>query len=110
MSPSFDPFAKKLVRHRLAARVGRSAALALCTATMLMASLPSQAQGTLRIAMTAADIPLTTGQADQGGEGQRFMANTLYDQLVMWDLSSADKPSILCQNHQPPKTTASAPR
>jgi peptide/nickel transport system substrate-binding protein len=53
------------------------------------------AQGTLRIGMTAADIPLTTGQADQGGEGQRFMANTVYDQLVMWDLSSADKPSVL---------------
>jgi len=53
------------------------------------------AQGTLRIGMTAADIPLTTGQADQGGEGQRFMANTVYDQLVMWDLSSADKPSEL---------------
>lgn len=53
------------------------------------------AQGTLRIGMTAADIPLTTGQADQGGEGQRFMANTVYDQLVMWDLSAADKPSTL---------------
>jgi peptide/nickel transport system substrate-binding protein len=55
----------------------------------------AHAQGTLRIGMTASDIPLTTGQADQGGEGQRFMANTVYDQLVMWDLSSADKPSAL---------------
>ncbi len=53
------------------------------------------AQGVLRIGMTAADIPLTTGQADQGGEGQRFMANTVYDQLVMWDLSRADRPSTL---------------
>lgn len=57
--------------------------------------MAAQSQGTLRIGMTAADIPLTTGQADQGGEGQRFMANTVYDQLVMWDLSSADKPSVL---------------
>lgn len=55
----------------------------------------ARAQGVLRIGMTAADIPLTTGQADQGGEGQRFMANTLYDQLVMWDLTSADKASTL---------------
>ena len=31
------------------------------------------AQGTLRIGMTASDIPLTTGQTDQGGEGMRFM-------------------------------------
>jgi peptide/nickel transport system substrate-binding protein len=71
---------------------------AVATAGLLAAALlpvPAHAQGTLRIGMTAADIPLTTGQADQGGEGQRFMANTVYDQLVMWDLGSADKPSTL---------------
>nr|WP_234910856.1 ABC transporter substrate-binding protein [Rhizobium skierniewicense] len=45
--------------------------------------------------MTASDIPLTTGQADQGGEGQRFMGYTIYDSLIEWDLSSADKPSVL---------------
>ncbi len=53
------------------------------------------AQGTLRIAMTAADIPLTTGQTDNGGEGQRFMGYTVYDALINWDLSSATKPSDL---------------
>jgi ABC-type transport system substrate-binding protein len=53
------------------------------------------AAGTLRIGMTASDIPLTTGQADQGGEGQRFMGYTIYDSLIEWDLSSADKPSVL---------------
>lgn len=53
------------------------------------------AQGTLRIGMTAADIPLTTGQTDNGGEGQRFMGYTVYDALINWDLSSADKPSDL---------------
>ena len=37
----------------------------------------AQAQGTLRIAMTASDIPLTTGQTDQGGEGMRFMGYTV---------------------------------
>ena len=55
----------------------------------------ASAQGTLRIGMTASDIPLTTGQTDQGGEGQRFMGYTVYDALVNWDLSSADKPSDL---------------
>ncbi|MGX5666665.1 ABC transporter substrate-binding protein [Rhizobium daejeonense] len=45
--------------------------------------------------MTASDIPLTTGQTDQGGEGQRFMGYTVYNSLVEWDLSSADKPSAL---------------
>src|SRR5690349_24656237 len=55
----------------------------------------ASAQGTLRIGMTAADIPLTTGQTDQGGEGMRFMGYTVYDGLINWDLSSADKPSVL---------------
>src|SRR5690349_23710416 len=53
----------------------------------------ASAQGTLRIGMTASDIPLTTGQTDTGGEGMRFMGYTVYDGLVNWDLSSADKPS-----------------
>ncbi len=45
--------------------------------------------------MTASDIPLTTGQTDQGGEGMRFMGYTVYDALINWDLSSATKPSGL---------------
>ncbi|MBB3609991.1 ABC transporter substrate-binding protein [Rhizobium sp. BK602] len=53
------------------------------------------AAGTLRIGMTASDIPLTTGQTDQGGEGQRFMGYTVYDSLIEWDLSRSDKPSSL---------------
>lgn len=53
------------------------------------------AQGTLRIGMTIADIPLTTGQTDNGGEGQRFMGYTVYDALINWDLTSATKPSGL---------------
>ncbi len=55
----------------------------------------ADAQGTLRIGMTAADIPLTTGQTDQGGEGMRFIGYTLYEPLVSWDLLSADRPSEL---------------
>ena len=47
-------------------------------------------QGTLRIGMTAADIPQTTGQPDQGFEGFRFAGYTIYDALVNWDLSKAD--------------------
>ncbi len=73
-------------------------ARALFTAAAMAGALLSTsalAQGTLRIAMTASDIPLTTGQPDQGGEGQRFMGLTVYDALVHWDLSSSDKPSVL---------------
>src|SRR5678816_499096 len=51
---------------------------------------PALSQGTLRIGMTAADIPQTTGQPDQGFEGFRFAGYTIYDALVNWDLSKAD--------------------
>jgi peptide/nickel transport system substrate-binding protein len=66
-------------------------------ALTLAASLwePASAQGVLRIGMTASDIPLTTGQTDQGAEGMRFLGYTVYDGLINWDLSSADKPSDL---------------
>jgi peptide/nickel transport system substrate-binding protein len=67
----------------------------LSIALMAGATPAAQAQGTLRIGMTAADIPLTTGQTDNGGEGQRFLGFTAYDALVHWDLSSATKPSEL---------------
>ena len=53
------------------------------------------AQSTLRIGMTAADIPATTSQPDSGFEGNRFVGLTLFDALTMWDLSSADKPSVI---------------
>ena len=40
--------------------------------------------------MTVADIPLTTGQPSQGGEGQRFIGYQVYDALINWDLSKRD--------------------
>ncbi len=49
--------------------------------------------GTLTVAMTAGDIPVTTGNPDQGFEGYRFVGYNLYDTLALWDLSRADKPS-----------------
>ena len=55
----------------------------------------AQQPSTLRIAMTLADIPVTDGAPDQGTEGIRFMGYTMYDPLVMWDLSSATEPAKL---------------
>lgn len=60
-----------------------------------LTAVSAQAQGVLRIGMTASDIPLTTGQTDQGGEGMRFMGYTVYDGLINWDMSKFDKPSVL---------------
>lgn len=60
------------------------------------ASQPAAAaEKVLRVGMTAADVPLTTGQANQGGEGVRFMGLSLYDALILWDLSSYEKPAVL---------------
>ena len=61
----------------------------------LLAGTPAQAQGTLRLGMTAADIPTSFGQPDNGFEGFRWMGYMVYDALVNWDLTSADKPSGL---------------
>ena len=55
----------------------------------------AQAQGELKIGMTAADIPVSFGQPDNGFEGFRFMGLMLYDALVNWDLTAVDKPSGL---------------
>ncbi len=61
-------------------------------ASALLAATPAYAgEKVLRIAMTAADIPLTTGQASQGSEGVRFMGMTAYDALINWDLSHSDR-------------------
>jgi peptide/nickel transport system substrate-binding protein len=58
-------------------------------------SAPTMAESVVRIAMTAADIPRTLGQPDQGFEGNRFTGNTIYDGMTGWDLSSPDKPSVV---------------
>jgi peptide/nickel transport system substrate-binding protein len=71
--------------------------VATCLAAAAALPGPAGAQGsgggTIRIGMTAADIPLTHGQPDQGFEGNRFTGIPLYDALTAWDLSAADKPS-----------------
>src|SRR5919107_133393 len=75
--------------------VRRSRPLLLAAALAAGAALPAQAETVLRIAMTLADIPVTTSQPNQGAEGWRFIGATLYDGLINWDLSSRDKPSKL---------------
>jgi peptide/nickel transport system substrate-binding protein len=60
--------------------------------TLVMAST-AWAGGTLIVGMTAGEIPVTTGNPDQGFEGYRFVGYNLYDALALWDLSKADKAS-----------------
>jgi ABC-type transport system substrate-binding protein len=75
----------------------RTAKMLLMLAIASAVGLPqiAHAETVLRIGMTAADIPRTLGQPDQGFEGNRFTGLTMYDALTMWDLSSADKASVM---------------
>ena len=69
---------------------------AMLASALLAVSAGALAQEkVLRIAMTAADIPRTLGQPDQGFEGNRFTGIPMYDALTHWDLSKADGPSVL---------------
>ncbi len=75
-------------------RVKALLSAALLASTALMGAAQAQ-EKVLRIGMTAADIPRTHGQPDQGFEGNRFTGIPMYDGLTAWDLSSADKPSVV---------------
>ena len=68
---------------------------ALGLAALLSSTAALAQEKVLRIAMTAADIPRTLGQPDQGFEGNRFTGIPMYDALTHWDLSKADAPSVL---------------
>jgi ABC-type transport system substrate-binding protein len=70
-------------------------AATVLAAAVLVAPRTAAAETVLRIGMTAADIPRTLGQPDQGYEGNRFTGLTMYDALTMWDLSSSDKASVV---------------
>ena len=63
----------------------------LAAAALLALLSPASGQGTLRIAMTASDIPTATGMPNNGFEGMRFMGYPIFEGMVLWDLSHADK-------------------
>ena len=78
----------------MAVRFNSVATAALLASTLLASAALSQ-EKVLRIGMTAGDIPRTHGQPDQGFEGNRFTGIPMYDALTHWDLSTADKPSVI---------------
>jgi ABC-type transport system substrate-binding protein len=71
----------------------------LALAALMAGSLPALAQTapqkTLRIGMTAADVPTTSGMPNNGFEGMRFLGYPVFEGLVLWDLSRADQPATL---------------
>src|ERR1700719_4076453 len=63
---------------------------ASCTvalAAVLLSCQPVRADTTLRIAMTAADIPTATGLPNNGFEGMRFLGYPIFEGLVLCDLA-----------------------
>ncbi|WP_082523868.1 ABC transporter substrate-binding protein [Methylobacterium sp. Leaf399] len=81
-----DASPRSRLPRRLAAAVAASA---------LMAAGPAWGEGVLRIAMTAADIPTTTGMPNNGFEGMRFLGYPVFESLVLWDLTRTDGPAGL---------------
>ena len=66
----------------------RAAAIVLLVG--IAVAIPAYGQ-TLRIAMTAADIPTTSGIPNNGGEGYRFLGFPAFDGLIDWDFTHPDK-------------------
>jgi ABC-type transport system substrate-binding protein len=69
----------------------RAAAYAFAVAGALASLSAARGETTLRIAMTASDIPTTTGMPNNGFEGMRFLGYPAFEGLVLWDLSRADR-------------------
>jgi ABC-type transport system substrate-binding protein len=69
----------------------RKASYTLALAAVLLSYKPVMAETTLRIAMTASDIPTATGLPNNGFEGMRFLGYPIFEGLVLWDLTMTDK-------------------
>jgi peptide/nickel transport system substrate-binding protein len=69
----------------------RKAFCTLALAAVLLPHKPALAETTLRIAMTAADIPTATGLPNNGFEGLRFLGYPIFEGLVLWDLTRTDR-------------------
>src|SRR5579871_711688 len=61
----------------------------------LLGNSPALAKTTLRIGMTATDIPTTTGMPNNGFEGMRFLGYPIFEGLVLWDLTRTDQLATL---------------
>ena len=68
---------------------------ALAIAATLAALSPALGQGTLRIAMTASDIPTATGMPNNGFEGMRFLGFPIFEGLILFDLTRTDQLATL---------------
>ncbi len=80
---------------RAAGAVAFGGALAMLALAASPAAAQQPAQKVLRIAMTASDVPTTTGMPNNGYEGMRFLGYPVFEPLIAWDLSDPSKPAGL---------------
>jgi peptide/nickel transport system substrate-binding protein len=73
----------------------RKASCMTALAAALLSSHAAMAEATLRIAMTASDIPTATGLPNNGFEGMRFLGYPIFEGLVLWDLTQTDRLATL---------------
>src|ERR1700704_1359288 len=66
-----------------------------CAASLLSLSPASAQEKVLRIAMTASDIPTTTGMPNNGFEGMRFLGFPIFDGMILFDLTKSDQLATL---------------
>ena len=68
---------------------------ALVVAASLASLAPADAETTLRIGMTASDIPTTTGMPNNGFEGMRFLGFPVFQGLIGFDLTTTGPVKLL---------------
>jgi ABC-type transport system substrate-binding protein len=71
--------------------MNRLSFFATTLATVFSMSAAPASASALRIAMTASDIPTTTGLPNNGFEGMRFLGYPILEGLVLWDLADSKK-------------------
>jgi peptide/nickel transport system substrate-binding protein len=71
--------------------ISRRFTAATAFAAFVLAFQSAAAASSLRIAMTASDIPTTTGLPNNGFEGMRFLGYPIFEGLVLWDLADSQK-------------------
>jgi ABC-type transport system substrate-binding protein len=79
----------------LPSATGRRGFLAGAAALAMAPCAARASPDTLRVGVSLTDIPHLWGAPEGGFEGLRFFGYTIYDALIGWDLSHADRPSVL---------------
>jgi peptide/nickel transport system substrate-binding protein len=73
----------------------RKACTTIALGALLLGHRPALAETTLRIGMTASDIPTATGLPNNGFEGMRFLGYPIFEGLVLWELTRTDRLATL---------------